>query len=277
MNNEEGSKGGYRQDGNKEGVTTRPIKLQLKLDDKTQHAGTDIMSFKFERKTDIDSGKQLQNQQQNYYLNYKAGQYAIFDLGTKDDPEGPVRSFTVASSPTENFILISTRIRDTPFKKKLASLDVGSHVNVTAPLGRFVLHEDYSKNAVFLSGGIGVTPFRSMIKYSTDKQLPLKIAMFDSNRNLENILYKKEFDECADLDANLKIVYTLDVSDNDWKGERGFIDKAMLTRYLSPTELDNSIFYICGPPAMLNAMKKLLQEDLDIPKERMKVEEFIGY
>ena len=95
--------------------------------------------------------------------------------------------------------------------------------------------------------------------------------MFDSNRNLENILYKKEFDQCADLDANSKIVYTLDVSDNDWKGERGFIDKAMLTRYLSPTELDNSIFYIGGPPAMLNAMKKLLQEDLDIPKERMKV------
>lgn len=277
MNIEERNKVGIQQNGNKEGVSTRPIKLQLKLDDKTQHAGTDIMSFKFERKTDVDSGKQFQNQEQDYYLNYKAGQYAIIDLGTKDDPEGPVRSFTVASSPTENFILISTRIRNTPFKKKLASLDVGSRVNVTAPLGRFVLHEDYSKTAVFLSGGIGVTPFRSMIKYSTDKQLPLKIAMFDSNRNQENILYKKEFDECADLDANLKIVYTLDVSDNDWKGERGFINRAMLTRYLSTSELDNSIFYICGPPAMLNAMKKLLQEDLDIPKERMKVEEFIGY
>ena len=96
MNNEEGSKVGYQQNGNKEGVLTRPIKLQLKLDDKIQHAGTDIMSFKFERKTDIDSGKQLQNQQQHeqiYYLNYKAGQYAIVDLGTKEDPEGPVRSF----------------------------------------------------------------------------------------------------------------------------------------------------------------------------------------
>ena len=278
MNNEERSKVGYQQNGNKEGVPTRPIKLQLKLDDKTLHAGTDIMSFKFERKADIIGGKQLQNQQQqNYYLTYKAGQYAIIDLGTKEDPEGPVRSFTMASSPTENFILISTRVRETPFKKKLASLDVGSQVNVTAPLGRFVLHEDYSKPVVLLSGGIGVTPFRSMIKYSTDKQLPVKIVMFDSNRNLENILYKMEFDEWASLNENLKIVYSLDVSDNGWKGERGFINKTMITRYLSITELDNSIFYICGPPAMLNAMKKLLQEDLDIPKERIKVEEFIGY
>ena len=280
MNNEERSKVGYQQNGNKEGVPTRPRKLQLKLDDKTLHAGTDIMSFKFERKTDIVDGKQLQNQQQqeqNYYLNYKAGQYAIINLGTKEDPEGSARSFTMASSPTENFILISTRVRETPFKKKLASLDAGSHVNVTAPLGKFVSHEDYSKPAVLLSGGIGVTPFRSMIKYSTDKQLPVKIVMFDSNRNLENILYKKEFDEWASLNENLKIVYSLDVGDNGWKGERGFINKIMITRYLSITELDNSIFYICGPPAMLNAMKKLLQEDLDIPKERIRVEEFIGY
>src|SRR5206468_1940387 len=185
----------------------------------------------------------------------------------------------VASSPTEDeSILISTRIRDTPFKKKLANLDLGTLVKITAPLGNFVLPEDdNSKTVVFLSGGIGVTPFRSMIKYSTDKQLPVKIVMFDSNRNLENILYKMEFDEWASLNENLKIVYSLDVSDNGWKGERGFINKTMITRYLSITELDNSIFYICGPPAMLNAMKKLLQEDLDIPKERIKVEEFIGY
>jgi len=78
------------------------------------------MSFRFARSDD---------QQQNYYLNYKSGQYAIVDLGTKEDPEGPVRSFTIASPPTEeDFILISTRIRDTPFKKKLASLDVESPV-----------------------------------------------------------------------------------------------------------------------------------------------------
>ncbi len=70
-----------------------------------------------------------------------------------------------------------------------------------------------------MEGGIGVTPFRSIIKYATNKQLPVKITMFDSNRNEENILYKKEFDECADLDANLKIVYTLDVSDNDWENK----------------------------------------------------------
>jgi ferredoxin-NADP reductase len=240
------------------------------------------MSFKFTRSDD---------QQQNYYLNYKAGQYAVVDLGTKEDPEGPVRSFTIASLPTEDeFILISTRIRDTPFKKKLANLDLGTLVKFTAPLGNFVLPDDNnSKPAVFLSGGIGVTPFRSMIKYTTDKQLPIKIKMIDSNRNEEKILYKKEFDECAKANGNLKIIYTItgegqdgsstfnSTVDDGWNGERGFINKTMLTKYLTSEELDNSIFYVCGPPGMLKAMQTLLQDDLHIPTEGIKIEEFTGY
>jgi len=132
-----------------EAIPTRPLKMQLELLEKIPHPGTDIMSFKFSR-GNYEGGKQQQQKQQDHYFNYRAGQYAVVDLGTKEDPEGPVRSFTLASSPTEeNFILISTRIRDTPFKKKLASLDNGSSVKITAPLGKFVLHEDYSKPRYF--------------------------------------------------------------------------------------------------------------------------------
>ena len=202
--------------------------------------GPDVVSFKFARRREDNNQNQKDH---HYFLNYKGGQYAIVDLETKEDPEGPLRSFTMASSPTEeDFILISTRIRDTPFKKKLASLDVGTSVNMTAPLGKFVLHEDYSKIVVFLSGGIGVTPFRSMIKYATDTQLPMKITIFDSNRNQDNILFKDEIDEWASLNRNLKIIYTLDVSDNDWNGERGYINQVMVIKFLGKTELDNSIF-----------------------------------
>jgi ferredoxin-NADP reductase len=264
-------------------MSTRPFKLELKLLEKVSHPGTDIMSFKFSRSDD--------QQQGNHYLDYKAGQYAVVDLGTKEDPEGPVRSFTIASSPSEEeFLLISTRVRDTPFKKKLANLDLGTQVKFTAPLGKFTLPEDdnSSRSAVFLSGGIGVTPFRSMIKYATDKKSPIKIIMYDSNRNEENILYRKEFDECMKTNKNLKIVYTitsegqggassLNAAADDWKGESGHINKAMVTKYLTGDALDNSIFYICGPPGMLRAMQMLLQDDLLIPMGRIKIEEFTGY
>lgn len=106
--------------------------------------------------------------------------------------------------------------------------------------------------AVFLSGGIGVTPFRSMIKYATDKLLPVKIILFDANRNQDNILYKNEFDECANLNKNLKIIYTISVPDKNRKGELGLIDQTMVTKYLNTIEMDNSVFYICGLVDMLN-------------------------
>jgi glycine betaine catabolism B len=254
--------------------------LELTLLGKDKFEGTDVTSFKFSKQSD-------QVQDKTPLLDYTAGQFAFFDIGgVYNDPKGPIRHFTISSSPTENFIMFSTRIRDSPYKKRLSTLEKGAKVKVRGPEGQFVLRQDYSKPAVFLSGGIGVTPFRTMIKYATDKQLPVKITMFDSNRNINNILFKKEFDEWANRNKNLKIIYTVseeeedrqhDQSSSSWKGEYGRIDKAMILKYLDTNELNNSIFYICGPPSMLKAMQNLLQEGLEISKERIKVEEFTGY
>jgi glycine betaine catabolism B len=247
--------------------------FELVLLEKQKYNETDVMSFKFS-KQDIEQKKEL---------DYISGQYAFFDIGgVYNDPEGPLRHFTIASSPTENFIMISTRIRDTPYKKRLSSLEEEkAKVKVRGPMGKFILHEDYSKPAVLLSGGIGVTPFRSMIKYATDKQLPIKIVMFDSNRDETNILYKNEFDECLKTNKNLKIIYTITGEGQPplghWEGEAGRIDKAMITKYVSEDELNKSIFYICGPPAMLNALQNILNEKLKISKDRVKIEEFTGY
>jgi ferredoxin-NADP reductase/nitrite reductase/ring-hydroxylating ferredoxin subunit len=256
--------------------------IELTLLEKDKIEGTDVTSFKFSKQNVQGGGEDKLTP-----LNYTAGQFAFFDIGgVYNDPKGPIRHFTISSSPTENFIMFSTRIRESPYKKRLSTLEEGSRVEVRGPEGQFILHEDYSKPAVFLSGGIGVTPFRSMIKYATDKQLPLKIVMFDSNRNRENILFNKEFDEWTKINKNLKIIYTISEDEqqpsssstaNDWKGEYGRIDKAMILKYLDTNMLDNSIFYICGPPSMLKAMESLLQDNLEIPKERIKVEEFTGY
>src|ERR671925_2275729 len=257
--------------------------IELTLLEKDKIEGTDVTSFKFSKQND-----QVGARDQKIPLNYTAGQFAFFDIGgVYNDPKGPIRHFTISSSPTENFIMFSTRIRESPYKKRLSTLEEGSRVKVRGPEGQFVLHEDYSKPAVFLSGGIGVTPFRSMIKYAADKQLPIKIVMFDSNRNQENTLFKKEFDEYVKINRNLKIVYTITEEEEQgsqdasimqqWRGERGRIDKAMLTKYLTDDEIRNSIFYTCGPPGMIKAMQHLIQNELNIPEDRIKVEEFTGY
>ena len=228
--------------------------------------GTDIATLYFSR---------------GEYPDYRAGQFAFFPLdGINNDNKGPVRHFSIASSPTEDVIIISTRIRDSPYKQKLSSIEPGSTVRASKPQGYFVLHEDHSKPAVFLSGGIGVTPFRSMAKYAKDKRLPLKITMLDSNRNSRNILYRGEFDMWATQNSNFKVVYTVTdeaESDSGWSGERGRIDKPMLERHLNNEVFDDAIFYICGPPSMLNAMQELLRNQMKIPEDRIKVEEFTGY
>jgi glycine betaine catabolism B len=145
-----------------------------------------VMSFKFSRE---DQGTQYSNKRS---LDYIAGQFAFFDIGgVYNDPKGPIRHFTIASSPTEKFILISTRIRDSPYKKRLASIESGIKVKVRGPEGNFVLHKDHSKSAVFLSGEIGVTPFRSMIKYATDQSLPIKIVLFYFQQKSEKYLVQK--------------------------------------------------------------------------------------
>ena len=277
----------------KQDDSSKPSHFNLRLLEKQKVDGTDIVSFKFAKQE--EEGQQEEQQQGQYgkrRLEYSAGQFAFFDMGgVYNDPEGPIRHFTITSSPTEDFIMISTRIRDTPYKKRLSSLEENTTiVKVRGPEGKFTLHEDYSRSAVFLSGGIGVTPFRSMIKYATDKQLPVKIIMFDSNRNQNNILYKKEFDECARMNKNLKVVYSITEEEGGeeqpaqtsspsiaWNGERGRIDKAMLTRYLSDKDIKDSIFYICGPPGMVKAMQNLIQNELQIQKENIKIEEFTGY
>jgi ferredoxin-NADP reductase len=259
--------------------------FSLTLKEKEKLEGTDIITFKFTK---------------NGYPEYKAGQFAFFPLNNvNNDSRGPVRHFSLASSPTEDAIIISTRIRDTPYKQRLSSIQEGEEVKVSKPRGNFVLHDDYSKPAIFLSGGIGVTPFRSMIKYAIDKQLPIKITMFDSNRSQQNILYKYEFDKWASQNQKFKIVYTLTEEEEvkrreqqeaahasfssatetigNWNGERGRIDRTMIERHLSKEEISNAIFYICGPPGMLKAMQELLQKEMQIPNDRFKVEAFTGY
>ncbi len=196
------------------------------------------MSFKFSKQNKLSDNK--------IPLGHTAGEFAVFELDkVNNDPKGAIRDFTIASSPTEDFIMISTRIKESSYKQRLSDLTESTKIKISETQGQFILHKDYSKPAVFLSGGIGVTPFRSMIKYATDKQLPLEIIVFDSNKNINNILYKKEFDKWLEINKKLKIIYSItddtsqkkieSHSTNEWKGEYGRINKNMILKYINDT------------------------------------------
>ncbi|MBI2597677.1 MAG: FAD-dependent oxidoreductase [Candidatus Diapherotrites archaeon] len=162
------------------------------------------------------------------------------------------------------------------FSKKIASLKEGDKVKIQGPFGKFVLEEN-QKNVVMLSGGIGITPLRSMIQYATDKNLPIKIWLFYSNKKPDDISFLEELNALAETNKNFKIIHTItrpEESKQKWGGHIGRIDKELISKNV--LNLEKNVFYICGPPSMVSALEELVQS-MNIPKEKIRKELFAGY
>src|SRR5262245_8618947 len=206
------------------------------------------MAFYFERPPGFD---------------FDAGQF--MDITLIDPPEnderGNLHSFSIASAPSEDDLMIATRMRDTAFKRDLKTLEPGSEVRLEGPFGHLVLHHDSARPAVFLTGGIGVTPFRSMAIHSARKRLAHRLWMFYANRRPEDAAFLEELHRLQEENRNFKFVPTMTKAQDSrmsWDGERGAIDKNMLSKYLDG--LNDPIYYVAGPPGMVDGLTKLLRE-----------------
>jgi len=212
---------------------------------------------------------------------FKAGQFAKFTLidPPKTDEEGNSRSFSIASSPTDTgYLMVTTRMRDTAFKNSLKEVPIGTEVQVMGPMGPLTLHSDTERPAVFLAGGIGITPFRSMIEWSTKTKSGHKIYLFYANRTEALIAFKEEFEQWAEENPNLKLIFAIDSTEasSDWKYSVGRINAELLKKHISPEDLESAIYYSAGPPGMVNAMRSLLEE-MKIDELHIKTEDFEGY
>ncbi len=206
-------------------------------------------------------------------IDYKPGQYMMVELDVDDPENGDVRPLSLASSPTENFLLFSTKNSDSLFKQKFNALSAGETLKVNGPMGKFVLQEG-ARSHVMLSGGIGITPFRSIAKYATDKKLPAKITLLYSNRSKNDIAYLDELSGMENQNPNLRIVNTVSDDSSGWNGRTGRIDEKMVREFSS--DFKNTIFYICGPPGMVNGLTQLLKS-MQVPDQSLRVEQFSGY
>ena len=210
---------------------------------------------------------------------HAAGQNVALTLidPPETDSEGPSRTFTIASAPHESELMIATRMRDTAFKRILKSAAIGVEVQIDGPNGAMVLHEKHARPAVFLAGGIGVTPFLSMTRHAAKSRLPHRIFFFYSNRRLEDTAFYDELRELEKTNPNYRLIATMTEaakSAQPWKGETGFISREMLERYLP--ELQSPIYYIAGPPAMATAMQSMLAS-CGVSGNDIQSEEFYGY
>ncbi len=210
---------------------------------------------------------------------FRPGQYLEWTLGhQKADSRGNRRYFTLASSPTENEIIMGVKFYNpaSSFKKALLSLSAGDEIVASQLAGDFVLPKNKNQKLVFLAGGIGVTPFRSMTKYLLDKNEKRDVVFFYSNKTIQDLLYSDIF-SVAEKDFGMKMVYTLaelDKIPSDWPGERGFIDEKMIRNNVP--DFMERMFYISGPRVMVVAFEKILAK-LGIPKNQIKTDFFPGF
>jgi ferredoxin-NADP reductase len=212
-------------------------------------------------------------------FHFKPGQYLDCTLvdPPETDSEGDIRSFSLASSPDENHLMFATRMRDSAFKRVLKKMPVGAHLKVEGPLGSFTLHNSTSRPAVFLAGGIGITPFRSMLVSAALKKSTHRIVLFYSNPRPEDSAFLEEIQQIGAKHRNYRIVCAMtkmEKSKRKWNGETGSIDKAMLARFIP--DLSAPIYYVAGPPAMVAAMKKTLAA-AGVKDDDVRSEDFAGY
>lgn len=209
-------------------------------------------------------------------VEFTAGQYFWVELPDRghQDERGLRRHISVVTSPTERGVLgLATRLRDTAFKKTLAELQVGDEVDVEQPKGSYLLPEDTDREYVFLAGGIGITVFRSMLRYVADERLPHRITLVYSNRERESAPFLDELEELEQRIPGLRVVVTM-TQDEGWDGESRRIDEEMLSDHLG--EFDRYTFYVAGPPGMVEGVDEMLKQ-AGVEEERIHAGKFAGY
>ena len=235
----------------------------LVLRDREQVA-RDTMAFRFDT---IGAG-----------YTFRPGQNADFSLldPPQTDGEGNVRTLSFATSPNDQAsFMVAMRMRSTAFKNSLQAIPLGARVKVSRPMGSFTLHKDSSRPAVFLAGGIGITPMLSMISWASEEKLPHKMYLFYSNRTPQEAPFMDRLEGWARQNPNFKLIATVTRDYNSsWLHEMGRINKEMLTGHLG--EIHAPVYYVAGPPGMVEAMRLLL-DGLGVSEDNIKTEEFAGY
>ena len=210
-------------------------------------------------------------------VEFRAGQYffvTLPDVGYHDD-RGLRRHFTVVTSPTERGVLgFTTRVRDSAYKRTLRELPAGTEVEVEHPKGSFVLPEDPSRPLVFVAGGIGITVFRSMLRYIRDERLPYRVTLIYSNRDRESTAFLAEVRELERELPDFRLILTM-TQDPNWDGETRKIDAGFVRDQLGD-ELNAFTFLVAGPPGMVEGVQEALAQ-AGVKEENVIAERFSGY
>jgi ferredoxin-NADP reductase len=205
-------------------------------------------------------------------LEYKAGQFLYVTI--KPTGEELSKHFSFSSSPTEkDHVEFTKKFTDSEFSTALKALKPNDWARIEAPFGKFTFEGEHEKIGM-LAGGIGITPLMSICKYCTDNQLKTNITLLYGCRTEADIAFRKELEDMQQQNRNLKVVFILNEGNPNWKGSVGVITADIVKKEIP--DYKDTIFYTCGPPAMVEVMEKLIVS-LGLPATQLKREYFSGY
>ncbi|MBI2020625.1 FAD-dependent oxidoreductase [Candidatus Daviesbacteria bacterium] len=207
---------------------------------------------------------------------FRPGQYCFITLKNPPYPDerSNKRHFSIVNSPNQNGIItFTTRLRPTGFKKSLQVFPIGTEVELGPIAGVFTLPEDTTTPLVFIAGGIGITPFMSMLQYEKEENLDHQITLVYSNRDQSSSVFLKELQELANSLPNFKLILTM-TEDNNWSGEKRMVNADFIKDYFP--NVNSQKYMVVGPPPMVEAVEKSLHE-AGVTPENIKIENFTGY
>jgi ferredoxin-NADP reductase len=204
---------------------------------------------------------------------YKPGQFMQVILKPGDKKFS--RWLSISNSPTENgYLEFTKKITESSFSLIIDNLKESDELFIKYPFGKFTFEGEYDKIA-YLSGGIGITPIRSMIKYIVDKNLGTDVCLIYANRTKADIAFKDDFDKMQQEYGKLRVEHVLSEEDPSWQGRCGLICPELIEECIA--DYKERKFYICGPPSMVEAMKKIITDDLKLSDDVIFTENFAGY
>jgi ferredoxin-NADP reductase len=216
-----------------------------------------VKSFQFHRPTEFK---------------YKPGQFFFITIKIKGIETK--KHFTISSDPSQTKILEFTKkLTGHEFSNALNDLKEGDWVRIDGAYGDFTFEGEFEKVGM-LTGGIGITPLRSMISFCNNQKIKCKIVLLYANRKEEDIVFRKELEKIQKENPNIKVVLTLTKADKNWDGYSKRIDKEMIVKEIP--DFKERVFFTCGPPKLVDNMVSLLEE-MKVDKEKIKKENFPGY
>jgi len=211
-------------------------------------------------------------------LRFKPGQALdlILPRAGTSDAQDLRHTLSIVSAPHEPDLVVATRMRDSEYKRALAQLRPGAPLALEGPFGSMTLHSDTRRPAVFIAGGIGITPFMSMLRHAVQERAARDLVLVYSNRRPEDSAFLAELQGFERALASFRLIATMTEAQppQTWHGPTGMIDAALLRKITQP--LPSAVHYVAGPPAMVEAMRDAL-ESLGVADDDIRSEEFFGY